>query len=382
MTNPSAGSEAESYQLADDTKLVSKYNRMTDRADSRLATLLSAEPAISLHDHPFRYPDPFTTESWARARLEQRLTLGYTGLASSGLAATVGSINSWCSRKEALMILARLQVDVRRNDGFYIAESGSHIQENFLEGELARRVGIIMGLESLTAFSDDISSLDLLFGLGVRVAGFLYDEGSLLGCGLKQSEDSGLTRQGRDYVKAMNELGILVDLAHVGDRTTLDVIELSSAPVVISHSGARGLWPSPRMKPDVVLRALAEKGGVIGVSAAPNTTCSPNHNVHNLDAVMDHTEYLIELVGADHVGFGPDLLFGSHAGLHRVRSISYEAGGNQGPIAKVDYVDGLENPNEAFWNIASWLDVHQYDRDVILQLMGRNAMRVLTDVLG
>ena len=102
----------------------------------------------------------------------------------------------------------------------------------------------------------------------------------------------------------MNTLGMVIDISHCGDRTSLDVIEASKSPVMITHAGARKVWDSPRMKPDEVLLACAEKGGVIRVCAAPNTTLSAkNSNEHTIESVMEHLEYLIDLVGIEHVGF-------------------------------------------------------------------------------
>ena len=114
----------------------------------------------------------------------------------------------------------------------------------------------------------------------------------------------------------MNQLGLAIDLSHASDRTALDTCEQSSKPVFITHAGARGVWDTRRMKPDDVLRAVAGTGGVIGMSAAPHTTLSAGHPRHTIESVMDHFQYCVELVGLQHVAFGPDTLYGDHVGLH------------------------------------------------------------------
>jgi membrane dipeptidase len=95
------------------------------------------------------------------------------------------------------------------------------------------------------------------------------------------------------------------------------VIEQSTKPIFLTHVGARTLWDSKRLTPDQVLKACAHKGGVIGIEAAPHTTITHKNPAHNLDSYMEHFEYIKDLVGIDHVAFGPDTLYGDHVGLHR-----------------------------------------------------------------
>ncbi|NIQ53822.1 MAG: diguanylate cyclase, partial [Gammaproteobacteria bacterium] len=98
-------------------------------------------------------------------------------------------------------------------------------------------------------------------GFGVRALGIAYSESNALGSGLKEEHDGGLTALGRKAVTRMNRVGMLIDCSHCGDRTTLDTIEASERPIVLSHIGARALWDSNRLAPDEVLEACAEKGG-------------------------------------------------------------------------------------------------------------------------
>ena len=130
----------------------------------------------------------------------------------------------------------------------------------------------------------------MLYGLGVRCAGLAYNAGSALGGGLAQPTDPGLSQHGRSAIRLMNALGMLIDLSHVGDRTALEASAASRHPVVITHAGARRLWNTRRLKPDDVLRACAETGGVIGIEAAPGSTRVPGSAGHDLNAVMAHAE--------------------------------------------------------------------------------------------
>ncbi|MBW1697977.1 MAG: membrane dipeptidase [Deltaproteobacteria bacterium] len=127
----------------------------------------------------------------------------------------------------------------------------------------------------------------------------------------------------------------------------------------------------------------AEKGGIIGIEAAPHSTLSGKHLAHSIESVMDHFKYCVDLVGIDHVSFGPDTLFGDHVGLHRVfRSfLSGKAAKTaQVPYEEVEYVKGMENPAEAFPNVVRWLVKHGYSDEDIRKAIGQNVLRVLKEV--
>ena len=132
---------------------------------------------------------------------------------------------------------------------------------------------------------------------------------------MKEDRDGGLTAFGHKAVERMNKVGMAIDCSHVGIETTKDVIAHSKKPIFMSHVGAKSLWDSKRLAPDDVLKACAAKGGVIGIEAAPHTTITRNNPNHSIDSFMEHFEYIKDLVGIDHVTFGPDTLYGDHVGL-------------------------------------------------------------------
>jgi membrane dipeptidase len=179
----------------------------------------------------------------------------------------------------------------------------------------------------------------------------------------------------------MNKLGIAIDISHSGDQTSLDTIEASEKPIFATHAGARGLWNTKRMKPDEVLKALAAKGGVIGIEAAPHTTLTKKHPKHNIESFMEHFEYCADLMGIDHVAFGPDTLFGDHVGLHHYFAKQLSIGAARGSVQfdEVEFVDGIENPAEAFPNIVRWMVKHEYSDGDIAKAIGGNVMRVLEE---
>jgi membrane dipeptidase len=236
---------------------------------------------------------------------------------------------------------------------------------------------------------NELDRIEILYGFGVRALGVAYSEANALGSGLKEARDGGLTFFGRKAVERMNKVGMLIDCSHAGPQTTLDTISCSRKPIVLSHVGARSLWASKRMAPDEVFRACADKGGLIGVEAAPHTTLTKENPRHSLESVMQHFEYLCDLVGIDHVTFGPDTMYGDHVAAHRVyanelsiaeatRPADYEGPGLG--YDPVEYVSGLENPTEGSENILRWLVKHEYSDGEIAKVLGQNTLRVLREV--
>lgn len=153
-------------------------------------------------------------------------------------------------------------------------------------------------------------------------------------------------------------------------------------------TGARALWNSNRLKPDSVLRACADKGGVIGIEAAPHTTITEKNPTHTIESFMEHFEYVKDVVGIDHVTFGPDTLYGDHVGLHHAFAASLsikQAFGKKNAdgttsFPEVPYVRGIENPTEASYNILRWLIKHNYSETDIAKVMGGNTIRMLKEV--
>ena len=158
----------------------------------------------------------------------------------------------------------------------------------------------------------------------------------------------------------------------------------SKMPIIASHMGAKGIWNSRRMASDELIQAIAKKGGVVGIEAAPHTTMSPAAGTHTLDTVMEHFEYVKNMVGIDHVTFGPDTLYGDHVGVHHAFAATLSTKATQAAAGSTfteqPYIKYLENPTEASWNIVRWLVKHGYTEEEIAKVIGGNAIRVLREV--
>jgi membrane dipeptidase len=380
-----AGKDFRAFGLVKEIGRVEPYFYPVSKVEEeRVQSILEKNIVISLHDHSQIMPESFDElYAWVRSN---RFSTGFEGLSVSGLDAVFDGLGNGMNLitsnypwkwESVVHELGMRLCDIAHQD--FVIE-GKRV-EDILRAHREGKVAFIPHIEGAQPIENELDRVDILYGLGVRCMGLVYSDSNALGSGLRERGDGGLTRFGEQVVERMNKLGMLVDVAHVGDKTSLDAIEVSGAPVVISHAGARAVWNSQRMKPDVVLRALAEKGGVIGIEAAPHTTMSKKHPQHSLESYMDHFEYCAQLMGLDHVTFGPDTIFGDHVGLHhyfeKQSSVAWKEEGDQ--YTEVAYVKGLENISE-YPNIVRWLVTHGYSDDEIAKVVGMNTLRVLEKV--
>lgn len=346
---------------------------LKDEQETRLRHILASGPVISLHDHLRVLPADISglSEYYASGRI----ATGYEGIAHSPLDALFGNqVFKGASWEETVAELGMRSCDAMHSAFLVKASDVGDIDRAKERGQIAW----FPMIEHVSCIGDDLDRLDILYGLGVRMAGLVFSQSNAVGGGLSEKSDGGLTAFGERVVRRMNDLGLPIDLSHAGDVTTKEAIELSRKPVTIGHAGARALWRTKRMKPDDVIKACADKGGLFGIETAPHTTMSHSHSEHDLDAVMEHFEYIRDLVGIDHVTFGPDTMFGDHVGLHRFCADAYGDDGGE-TFAESDYVSGCENPAEVWWNIPRWLVAHGYSDADIAKVIGGNALRFLKE---
>jgi len=389
-----ADSDFKTFPLADELERVHPFRvPLTDEEEGRTRELIERFVFVSLHEHLGVFPDRIEdTPEYVR---HGRMSTAFKGLAAShwdcvfdnlmdGIC-TIHSRSGW-QWDDVLHDLGMRMCDLAHQDFLVHCRRVEDILRAHDEG----RIAWVASMEGAAMIEHEVDRIDLLYGFGVRALGITYSESNALGNGLKERRDGGLTAFGRRAVERMNKVGMLIDCSHCGDQTTLDTIEWSEKPIVLSHIGARALWESNRLAPDEVLEACAAKGGVIGIEAAPHTTLTWDRRTHDLDAFMEHFEYVKSLVGIDHVGFGPDTLYGDHVGLHRVYSanLSLKESRGSGKTGRdqshepVEYVKGLENPTEGSYNIVRWLVKHGYSDEDIEKAMGGNALRLLREVWG
>ena len=170
-----------------------------------------------------------------------------------------------------------------------------------------QKLGVIYSFESAAMLEDKIERIELFRQFGVRVMQLTYNRRTPFGVGCLDGEDEGLTELGRKAIAKMNELGVALDLSHSNTKTTAEGIAASKKPPLITHAGCRAVYMHPRNKEDRELKALADKGGVIGIYMLPYITASPKQPM--LDDYMKHLEHALKICGEDHVGVGSDVPF-------------------------------------------------------------------------
>jgi membrane dipeptidase len=379
------GIDYKPFKLAQEVARVEPYvYPVSEEQERKVKQLLKENVIVSVHDHTSVFPDD-VGQIFEYVRQGREWT-GYEGLSMSGIdilfenfmdgTALITSNAGW-KWTDVIHDIGLRYSDFAHQDMVYVALTLDDLYRARREDKIA----FVATLESATPIENELDRVDILYGLGIRSMGITYSEANALGCGLKETHDGGLTQFGRQVVRRMNQLGMTIDTAHCGDKTAADTIGCSEKPTLISHVGARALWNTNRMKPDDVLKACAEKGGVIGVEAAPHTTLTHNHPDHSIESYIEHFEYIADLVGLDHVAFGPDTLFGDHVGLHHAFASQLSIASAHAGVEfdEVEYVQGLENPGEVMPNVARWLVKHGYSDQDIAKVMGQNVLRVLQE---
>jgi membrane dipeptidase len=233
-------------------------------------------------------------------------------------------------------------------------------------------VGFLPTLEHL-AIGKELNRLDILYHMGIRLAGLTYTRKNYIGDGQFERHDGGLSDFGIAVVRRMNDLGMVIDLSHASVQTAIDAIHFSDAPVVFSHSAAHTLRPVPRCRNDAELLACAQKGGLIAITAVPNSLSDdPDQDIN---CVLDHYDYMVRLVGIDHVGIGTDTSVGNHVAFHRVVL------GRQPEQLPAPYLNGLESPADGK-NIVRGLIQRGYSDTDIQKIAGGNALAFFRRVMS
>lgn len=272
---------------------------------------------------------------------------------------------------KALEFLAGWQGFVARNADLFLAlDTAADFERARTQGKIA----VVFGIQNAEQFRS-AADVKTFYGLGLRCAQLTYNSQTLIGSGSTEREDGGLSDFGAEIVRAMDDAGMLIDVSHCGDRTTLDAIELARGPIAVTHSNCRALNDHPRLKTDEAIRALAAKGGVFGVTGVRMFVSA--REPATVETVVDHIDHVVRLVGIEHVGIGSDAdLFGYDAlppdqrkQLHAAYKASYG-------FRERDDTDGFSGPDKIF-ELTAALVRRGYSDANIEAILGGNFRRLL-----
>lgn len=266
----------------------------------------------------------------------------------------------------------------------FIASNSKYLERIDLSEKLdtiltSEKIGVMLSLQNSTHFRK-IEDVKLFYELGQRVSQLTYNSANKLGCGAFEDGDTGLTEFGAEIVQRMNKTGMAVDVSHCSDKTTLEAVEVSKEPVLITHAACRALNPGyARAKTDEAIKKTAAKGGVIGIPMLRFMV--RDREPVTIEHFLDHIDYVAKLVGVEHVGIGSDQDLDTTGALPaewRKRRMK-----NAHPKYKVHTneryqlsIDGLNHSRRTF-DVAEGLIRRNYSDYQIKLVLGENFKRVL-----
>ena len=272
-------------------------------------------------------------------------------------------------------MVANIEEWNRRFESFseliFHGRSGDDVRRARQEG----RTAIFFGFQNPSPIEDDIGLVEICYQLGVRFMQLTYNNQSLLATGCYEEEDAGVTRMGREVIAEMNRVGMIVDMSHSGERSTLEAIEISNRPIAITHANPFFWHPARRNKSNDVLRALGQSNGMLGFSLYPHHLKGKSDC--NLEDFCEMIARTADLIGVDSLGIGSDLCQD-----HPDSVVEWMRVGRW--TKAIDYGEG--NPNDSgfpempdwfkdnrdFSNIKEGLRTHGFSEKDVAAIMGEN----------
>lgn len=317
--------------------------------------------------------DGLQADQWERETFEAWQAGGITCVHGTCMEFT------WDSTRAAISSVAKWrQLFLQNSDLIMPALTAGDIRK----AKEAGKTAVILGFQNTLPIEDELALVHVYHQLGVRVMQLTYNSQNLVASGCQEPNDQGLSRFGQNVIREMNELRMMVDLSHCGERTCLETIALSEYPVAVTHSNAAST-PGPfelthRLKSDTVLKALAETGGIIGMSTFP--PMMPGGNDCTLDRFCEMVEHTAEVAGIEHVGIGTDFVWRrplSYIKAVRTGRGTYETA----PVVPPKWPTWIKTPAD-FPVIAQGLTDRGFSESDLRAFMGENWMRVFEANFG
>lgn len=326
----------------------------------RQATIIDMLAPLSLDLSPNAFAKPLTEKAIGEFKAS-----GVTGFHNSF---GIGSPDAYT---EVLTFLAGWQGFVGRYpDVFALIGTAADLDRARAKG----RAGVIMGVQDSEHFRTP-ADVATFYDLGQRCLQLTYNSQNLIGSGSTDRVDGGISDYGVEIIKAMNAAGMLIDVSHSGDRTTLDAVALSAVPIAFTHSNCRVISGHPRTKTDEAIVALGKKGGVMGITGVRMFVSKTDPT--NVGNMVDHIDHVVKLVGIDHVGIGSDADLNGYDDMapaqYAALKASYKA--SYAFRDKID-IDGFDHPRK-FFDLTEELIRRKYSDANIIAVLGGNFRRLL-----
>ncbi len=309
--------------------------------------------------------------------------VGYFKKAADGGVTAIHATLPWVTDDlpAAINKIAQFMKLVENTENTEMVSTAADIEKVKREGKLA----IIPGMQDSIPFERDLDLVRIFHKLGIRVMMPAYSRQNYLGAGCVEEIDYGLTAQGKKAVKEWNKLGILADVSHCGNQTAIDTAECSEVPIAITHATPSTLVEMNRAKSDAAIKAVAAKGGVIG-QVVMSAFCERRDKMGTWPTLVDFVDvidYLVNLVGIDHVGLGLDLVpFWTAKEWDAPEHMDVAAGlvypHKEPPFERV-YVQGFNGIQDTI-KITEELVTRGYSDDDIKKILGGNWLRLLKQV--
>jgi membrane dipeptidase len=312
--------------------------------------------------------DGLIVSNWSRPVFED--------MRRGGVTAANCTVSVWEDFQATMDNVARFKRWFREHGDLIVqARSVEDVRRARREG----RTAIVLGFQNVAAFEGELGYVQLFKEQGVRIAQLTYNTQNFVGSGCYETRDGGLSDFGHDVVAEMNRVGMMVDLSHVGAKTSDDAIRASTKPVCYSHCCPAALKAHPRNKSDEQLRFIVERGGFVGVTMFPPFLKNgPRSTIDDYVATID---YVVNLVGEDAVGVGTDFTQGHPDEFFRWITHDKGTGRKLTEFGEISNPEGLRTIGE-FPNLTAAMQRAGWPEGKIRKVMGENWLRVLGEVWG
>lgn len=292
----------------------------------------------------------------------------------------LSAANCTCSIWEDFPTTMKAMADWKQ----WIRENGDLLMQVYTTEDIRRakqagKVGIILGWQNSTGFGDYLPLVDVYQEIGLRIVQLTYNTTNTVGSGCYEAVDTGLTDFGRDLVDALNRVGIVIDLSHVGTTTARDAIAYSKQPVAFSHCLPAALKQHPRNKSDEDIRLIAERGGFVGVTFFPPFL--RRGTASTIEDFLDAVEHVINIAGEDQTGIGSDFTQDHDESFFDYITRDKGYGRKLTTFGEIINPEGIRRI-EDFPNLTAAMEARGWPEERIEKVMGENWIAFLGKVWG